>query len=403
MTDTLDWVISVDDHALEAPTLWQDRVPTKLKDVAPRVVRQAAGDAWVYEDRSFPFSAIIAAMGRPKEEFSASQTTYSAIRPACYDPVERVKDMDEGGILASLCYPSFPWFTGLAFAEMHDRQLALACVHALNDWMIDEWAATAPGRFIPGVSLPMWDVRLCVDEIERCAAKGAKAIFFSDNPSRAGFPSIHDPGRAWDPVFQTAQDTGMPLCLHIGSSSWKMPQTSVDCPLILSVALAPIDSQYAMADWLFSGNLERFPGLKLCFAEGGIGWVPYLLERCDYTVDRHGAWAARGDVHMDLGAGRIETRDSGPGRSFDILPSQLFRDHISICFIEDPHGAANLAEIGVDNVLIEVDYPHPDSNWPNTVPHLRKQLAGQSDEDLAKIFQGNAKRLFNFTPAPSPT
>jgi hypothetical protein len=106
---------------------------------------------------------------------------------------------------------------------------------------------------------------------------------------------------------------------------------------------------------------------------------------------------------MDLGAGRIETRDSGPGRSFDILPSQLFRDHISICFIEDPHGAANLAEIGVDNVLIEVDYPHPDSNWPNTVPHLRKQLAGQSDEDLAKIFQGNAKRLFNFTPAPSPT
>jgi hypothetical protein len=182
-----------------------------------------------------------------------------------------------------------------------------------------------------------------------------------------------------------------------------MPQTSPDCPLILSVALAPIDAMYSMADWLFSGNLERFPGLKLCFAEGGIGWVPYLLERCDYTVDRHGGWAARGDVHMDLGAGELETRGEGGGRSFDMLPSQLFRDHISICFIEDQHGADSIDEIGIDNVLIEVDYPHPDSNWPNTVPHLRKQLSGRSDEEIHKIFQGNARRIFDFTPAVPPS
>jgi hypothetical protein len=312
--------------------------------------------------------------------------------------------MDTGGVLASLCYPSFPWFTGLTFAEMKDRDLAIACVRALNDWMIDEWCASAPGRFIPGVLLPYWDVLLCVEEIERCATLGAKAIFFSDNPARGGFPSIHDATRHWDPVFATAETTGMPLCLHIGSSSWKMPQTSPDCPLVLSVALAPIDAEYAMADWLFSGNLERFPGLHLCFAEGGIGWVPYLLERCDYTVDRHGGWAARGDVRMDLGAGRIETLNSGGGgRTFDILPSQLFKQHMSICFIEDLHGTASLDEIGIDNVLVEVDFPHPDSNWPNTVPHLRKQLAGRSDDEIYKVFQGNARRIFGFAPAAPPT
>jgi predicted TIM-barrel fold metal-dependent hydrolase len=395
VTLDIDRVISVDDHMLESPTLWQDRVPNRFKDVAPRLVDQPEGQAWVYEDRSFPFSAIIAAAGGEPDTFSASQTSYSEIRPGCYDPVERVKDMDAGGIAVSLCYPSFPWFTGLAFAEMKDKDLAMACVQALNDYMIDDWAGSAPGRFIPGVSLPMWDVPACVKEIERCAAKGAKAIFFSDNPGRGGFPSIHDTGRAWDPVFAVAQDTGMPLCLHIGSSSWSMPRTSPDCPLILSVALAPIDAEYSMADWLFSGNLERFPGLKLTFAEGGIGWVPYLLERCDYTVERHGGWAARSDVNMDLGAGKLETRSGGTGRSFDVLPSQLFREHMSICFIEDAYGAANLDAIGIENVLVEVDYPHPDSNWPHTVPHLRKQLSGRTDDDMYKVFQGNAIRLFN--------
>jgi predicted TIM-barrel fold metal-dependent hydrolase len=403
MSGDLDWVISVDDHALEPPTLWQDRLPSRLRDSGPRVVRQETGDAWVYEDRMFPLSAIIAAMGREKEDFSANQTTYEDVRRACWDPVERVKDMDVGGILASLCYPSFPWFTGLTFSEMNDRELAIACVRALNDWMIEDWCAAGPGRFIPGILLPYWDLDLCVKEIERGAARGAKAIFFSDNPARGGFPSIHDGGHHWDPVFAAAQDTAMPLCLHIGSSSWKMPQTSPDCPLILSVALAPIDAQYAMADWLFSGNLERFPSLQLCFAEGGIGWVPYLLERCDYTVDRHRGWAARGDVHMDLGAGKIETRQGGATRDFDILPSQLFRRQMSICFIEDAHGAASIDEIGVDNVLVEVDYPHPDSNWPNTVPHLRKQLADRSEDDIRKVFQTNARRIFNFTPAAPPT
>jgi hypothetical protein len=133
--------------------LWQERVPARLRDIAPRVVRQENGDAWVYEDRAFPLSAIIAAMGREKEDFSASQTTYDEVRRACWDPVERVKDMDAGGILSSLCYPSFPWFTGLTFAEMKDRDLAVACVRALNDWLIEDWCGTAPGRFIPGVSL----------------------------------------------------------------------------------------------------------------------------------------------------------------------------------------------------------------------------------------------------------
>jgi predicted TIM-barrel fold metal-dependent hydrolase len=400
--DDLNWVISVDDHALEAPDLWQSRVPSRLRDVAPRLVPQGEGDAWVFEDRSFPFSAIVASVGNDKEDFSAEQTTYAAIRPGCYDPKARVEDMDAGGILASLCYPSFPWFTGLAFSEMKDPELALACVRALNDWLIEEWCGSAPGRFIPGVSLPIWDPAACVTEIERGAAMGARAIFFPDNPGRMGFPSLHDPDRAWDPVFSIAQESGMPLCMHIGSSSWKMPKTSEDCPLILSVALAPIDCQYTVADWLFSGNLERFPGLKLCLAEGGIGWIPYLLQRCDYTVDRHGPWAARGDVHMDLGAGELSARPGGAGRTFDVLPSQLFRDHVAVSFIEDSAGMANLDAIGVGNVVVEVDYPHPDSNWPNTVPSLRKQLAGRSDEDVYAVFQGNAITMFDFTSAAVP-
>src|SRR5690606_23117641 len=120
----------------------------------------------------------------------------------------------------------------------------------------------------------------------------AKAIAFSENPYMLGLPSIHDPSRDWEPVVAAAADTGMPLCMHLGSSS-QLPSTSPDMPMIAIIGLTPVASTAAACmDWLFSHWLTsgKYPNLKLALSEGGIGWIPYVLERSDHVVEVHKAW-----------------------------------------------------------------------------------------------------------------
>jgi predicted TIM-barrel fold metal-dependent hydrolase len=395
--DDLDWIISVDDHVLEPPNVWQDRLPARLREAGPRIVRDERGQAWVYEGKRRPTEGLAAAAGRDRTEFSPTPLGYEEMRPGCYDPVARVEDMDIDGVIASLCFPSFPRFCGQVFHEAEDKELALLCVKAYNDWMIEEWCGSSPGRFIPLTLIPLWDPRSAAAEIERCADLGARGFAFSENPAPLGLPSLYDAGRYWDPVLAAASDTGMAVCTHIGSSS-QLPRTAPDSPLITSVVLTPLNAMNNLVDWLISGQLIRHPGLKLCLSEGGIGWIPPVLERTAYTLDRHRYWAARGDVtlHGDAVGGAV------PDGILDADVHQLFRDHVYGCFIDDRFGVDNLDAIGIDNVMAESDYPHTDSSWPNTVPTLRQRLKHRTDEEIWKIFQGNARRVFDFTPASPP-
>jgi predicted TIM-barrel fold metal-dependent hydrolase len=201
-------------------------------------------------------------------------------------------------------------------------------------------------------------------------------------------------------MVSAAAETGMPICMHLGSSS-KLPSTSPDMPMLGIIALTPVASTAAACiDWLFSGYLTRHPTLKLCLSEGGIGWIPYVLERCDHVVEVHRGWAAKGYDSSDLGSG-LGSSGSG-GLDLSIMPSQLFREHIFGCFIEDTFGVASLDKIGIDNVMIETDYPHTDSTWPNCIEVAHKQLAGLDDEVKRKILQTNAVRVFNLELPDEP-
>jgi predicted TIM-barrel fold metal-dependent hydrolase len=396
-----DWLVSVDDHVLEPPHVWQDRVPAALKERAPRLVRDGAGEAWVYDGRRFNTFGLSATAGKNREEFSAEPITYEQMRPGCYDPVARVADMDRAGVLASLCFPSFPRFCGQTFYEADDRELAMVCVRAYNDWMIDEWCGSVPGRYIPQIIIPLWEPALAAAEIERCAAKGARALTFSENPVRLGLPSIHHPTRYWDPVFRAAADAGVVVCMHIGSSS-NIPTMSDEAPALVTYAWSfAAMASGTLCDWLFSSVFQRIPHLKIALSEGGIGWIPYFLERADQVVDKQRFLAARGDTIADIKTGVVTRRDNEIDfDNFDVMT--VFRDHIYGCFIEDYSGIANIERIGVDNVMIEVDYPHSDSTWPNCIETARKQLVGLSDGDAYKVLRGNAEGLFHFTPAVPP-
>jgi predicted TIM-barrel fold metal-dependent hydrolase len=400
----LNWIVSVDDHVVEPPNVWMDRIPSKYKDVAPRIVREPDGsEFWVYEDAKMVTGGLGATAGRPPEDITVEGYPYSEMRPGCYDPIERLKDMDEAGVLASLNFPSIPRFCGQLFWEAKDKELALLCVKAYNDWMIDEWCASAPGRYIPLTIIPLWDPPQAVKEIERTASMGSTTFCFSENFEPLKLPTIHDPSGYWDPVLAAANDTGQVLSIHIGSSS-TMYKVASNSPFMANMSLGMIRPAACMASWIFSGLFQRFPNIKIALSEGSIGWIPWILERSDqvYHTQRH--WVARGLQYPGNGAEGAHGVTTGID-VFAIDVYRDYRDHFYGCFIDDHTGLGMLDVIGEDNVMIEMDYPHSDTTWPHSLKlaHERLEAAGLSDEVKRKILRGNAERLYRFTPAELPS
>ncbi len=191
MLDTEDLIlISVDDHLIEPPDLFTHHLAAKYQDRAPKLVRNDEGnDVWTFGKIVMETAALNAVAGRPKEEYGLEPQSLDEVRPGCYDVHERVMDMNAGGVLASMNFPSFPTFTARVFAT-DDVELSLALVRAYNDWHIDEWCGAYPGRFIPMAVPAIWDAELTAAEVRRTAAKGCHSLSFTENPAALGLPEL---------------------------------------------------------------------------------------------------------------------------------------------------------------------------------------------------------------------
>lgn len=370
-------LISVDDHIVEPPDMFKNHLPKKYADEAPRLVHNPDGsDTWQFRDIVIPNVALNAVAGRPKEEYGLEPQGLDEIRKGCYNVDERVKDMNAGGILGSICFPSFPGFAGRLFAT-EDPEFSLALVQAYNDWHIDEWCGAYPARFIPMALPVIWDAEACAQEVRRVSKKGVHALTFSENPAAMGYPSFHDD--YWTPLWKALCDTNTVLNVHIGSSG-KLAITAPDAPLDVMITLQPMNIVQAAADLLWSKPIKDYPDLKIGLSEGGTGWIPYFLERVDRTYEMHSTW-----THQNFG-----------GK----LPSEVFREHFLTCFISDPVGVALRDKIGIDNISWEADYPHSDSMWPGAPEELWDVLTENNvpDDEINKMTHENAMRWYSFDP-----
>lgn len=366
-------IISVDDHVIEHPRVWLDRLPARYAEVAPRIETLPDGnDTWIYEGRPAGNFALNAVAGKRREDFGMDPRSYGDMRIGCHDIAARLKDMDTEGVWAQMCFPNMGGFAGATFWQSQDQDLGAACVLAYNDFILDEWCAHEPQRQIPLVMIPFWDVPASVREIERTAAKGAKSVTFLEAPHKLGLPSFHTDH--WDPIIAAAQDADLPLSVHFGSGGSPLG-IAPDADMFVEIALFGVNSMMAMVDLLMSPVFHKFPRSKFVLAEGGIGWMPYLLERIDYSWGRHKYWC---DVNAD------------------IKPSELFVDHIYGCFVSDDAGLAARARIGVGQIMFESDYPHSDCNWPHTRKLLEESVADVPDDEARLIAEDNARRLFHF-------
>jgi len=395
MSDSvLPRIISVDDHIIEPPDLFRRWLPQKYQDRAPRVERRlisrasqlfdglvedpdgAPGDVWFFGDSAYVLRRPILIL-KDVETTAAMRgnetATYDEMDPACYDPKARVAMMQGQHVDASLAFPTFPRFCGQALSEQTttDRDFGIACVRAYNDFMVEEWAGDSGGRLIPLPVVPLWDPGLAAAEVRRNAARGARAVAFSEVVGHLGYPSIHD--KNWDPFFAACEETGTVVCMHIGSSSKMMPLPP-GAPDVVTTTLQFTNSYASIADFVFSGVLVRFPNLKLAYSEGQAGWLPYAMERMDHAY-----------LHHTWGHGEEPMPE---------LPSAYIRRNVYGCIFADRHAIENARRIGIDNLTFEVDFPHADGPFPKTYEHLAAQFEGVDAETTYKIIRGNAIALF---------
>jgi len=369
-------LVSTDDHLIEPADMFKYHMKAEFKDRAPKVVHGTAGaHHWVIEGNRAPGLGLNAVAGRPKDEYGFEPVTYEHVRKGCYDVDARVEDMNANGVLGSICFASFPGFAGARFQRIEDKALALATIQAYNDWHIHEWCARHPGRFISLGLLPLWDVDLAVAEVRRLVRLGCHAVSFPDNPALIGLPSLHH--ECWEPLWAVCEENKVVLCCHIGSGG-NAPYPSDESPIDAWITSMPISIANAAADWIFASFWKRYPGLRMALSEGGIGWIPYLLERADFTYQQHSAWT-RANFGKDK-------------------PSDVFRRHVVTCFIDDEFGLRNRQDVGIDMITWEADYPHSDATWPHSPEHLWQSIRTLPSVDIDKITHLNAMREFSYDP-----
>ncbi len=371
-------LISVDDHVLEPPDLFTSRVPERLREAVPAVVEDELGlPHWTFDDERVPVSFGNGASGRPFREYTLAPQRFDEFRRGVCDVDSRVRDMDANGVWASLCFPSIVFgFAGKVFHRMRDPAAGLASLRAYNDWMLDDWCGAHPERFIPCQLTWMPDPAVAAEEIRRNAERGFRAVSFSENPERLGFPHLYTDH--WDPFFRACEETGTVVNVHVGSSG-QIHRPSSHTPMDATVALFPVNGLETVADWIFAKIPVRFPGLKIVLSEAGVSWVPMMIERLTRS------W---------------RQRDASTWwRHDDPDPVDVLHQNFWFTSIEDPSAFQQLSIIGAENVMVEVDYPHADSSWPDSQGLFERDLRHLDTHAIEAICFGNAAALYRH-PAP---
>ncbi len=366
--------ISVDDHLVEPRDTFEGRLERRFQGHAPKVVETEEGhEVWEWEGKLYSQVGLTATAGRPQEDWLPEPVRYEEIRRGCYQIDERIKDMDINGTWASMNFPSMvTGFAGSLFSEAKDPALGLALVRAWNDWLFEDWYSPYPERIIPMGITYLADAELGAAEIRRNAARGFRSVTLPERPHQIGLPSIYS--GHWDPIVAVCEETDTVISLHIGSSG-PTPGNAADSPgLVLGATLFGQQALTSCAEWFWSQYCLKHPSIKIAMSEGGIGWTAMLIDRLDNMMDRSGY-------------GRV-----WPDR--DLRPSDALRRNFWFCTIDDPSTLSTRKVIGIENIMLESDYPHGDSTWPDSQKVIEQFYGGFPVEEIRMMAHLNASKLY---------
>lgn len=341
-------VISADDHYQEPPGLYEERLPAKYRDKAPRIIRDESGFR-IEVDGFNPASGGIKKAGHHMHE-----------REGSWDLGARLADMDAELVEKSVVFPQ----KSMPILGMKDKDLVFACCDVYNEWMA-EIQEKSGGRIVPVALLPaIYRVDAARDYIAKIKAWGLKAMQIPSFPTTVQFNRT-----AMEPLWDAIEESGIPLSLHVrGITTTGAGALGAD----LTFSFQPF--RRLLATFLFSGILERHEGMKIVFTEGGIGWVPGTL----YDADK-----------------LYRIYQSGMTPQLSNPPSFYWYRQCYSTFMDDPAGIKLIDDMGADHVLWSLDYPHPEGVLGESVALMRSYFETLGEEKAKLVVGGNAARIWN--------
>ncbi len=411
-TDTLGdlRIVDCDSHLTEPSDLWTSRVPSSMRDRVP-VQRTIDGrTSWFLDGQGWAsIGGNTIGAGHTKHLGTHMVQPFDAIDRAAWSVPERLALLDEVGIWAQILYPNGIGFSSNHVFAIEDEAQRLLVLQTYNDFLVETQEASG-GRLLPQAMLPFWDMDLTVREMTRMLEVGITGFTISDKPEMIGLPELPEP--FFTPMWDLFGESGAVANFHIGSGSRRedveaarasstapkgdLPPQAPGRP-IPTVApttwrtFGPQRGFAAMASQMYMSNVriivnlcmsdlfDRHPKLKIVSAESGIGWIPFILEAMEFQLDEM--------VSLPEEVGHQQRR-----------PTEYFRDHLSVMFWFEQNAPQKLIEdVGVGNVLIETDIPHPTCLFPEPRRHFSAVLGELEPETRRRVLQDNAAELYGIS------
>ena len=339
-------LISADDHVLEVPGLWEDRLKGADKDRAPKFWRDEVGFHMTVGEDSYDVPGLPVGFTEGREGF--------------WDVGKRLADMDAEGIEASIVYHG----RAAGLIRMADKDFFVRCMDVFNEWLA-EWRLAAPERLIPVAYLPtFFQPEATRDYLQKLKDLGFKAIEIPTNPRGVRYNSSE-----MEPMWAAIEESGFPLSVHIGAYLQYSGRGSLGANL--NANLMPFQGLFGQL--CFSGVLERHPELRVVFTEGGAGWAAAGIA----TADK---------IYRDY-ASELRPKLANP-------PSFYWRRQCYATFMDDPVALAMVDHIGAENIMWSVDYPHPESVLGESCEIVKEIFDTVGEERAKKIVGGNAAKIW---------
>ena len=370
-------IVDCDTHFTEPPDLFTSRMPKKFGDNIPQMRRVDGFDRWFVGDRNFGLvGGNVIRNDKNKLLGRVAFPTMDEGTPGAYQLKPRLKDMDDMGVWAQICFQNGGITQVGSLMALGDDELALTIMQTFNTACAERQEESGQRVFcLP--NLPMWDQKATMVEARRCIDLGLKGFVLPDKPERLGKPSYSNP--YWDELWEMCEATGTPLNFHLnsvinpGALTWD--EFDFERRLAVASMMFSVGNAANLGNWLVSGILDRFPKLKIGLIESGLGWVPFVVEMMEHQFDEM----------MPNASKKLQKR-----------PWEYFRDNFWVTFWYESIGPKQLLETtGVDKVLFETDYPHPTSLYPGVQEHILDVLGGYTYDVKKKVLETNAVTLYN--------
>ena len=406
-TSVLDGIgiVDCDAHMTEPADLWTSRVPKSLQDHVP-VQREIDGNsAWFLDGELWcGIGGNTIARGPRKVIGEHIVQPFSEVDKSAWDATARLSLMDSQGVEAAIIYPNGVGFASNHIFAIENKVQRTAILETYNDWFVDIQNESG-NRLFPQSMLPVWDMDLTVKEMSKRLGQGVTGFTLSDKPEMLGLPELDDP--YFHPMWDLANQTGAVMNFHIGSGGVRMkkednmeakqaqltrPAESGKSDMYWSSfgpqrRLAILATQMYMSNARIIVNLcmssmfDRYPNLKIASAESGIGWIPFILEAMEFQMD---------EMVTSPEETSLQKR----------RPTEYFHDHIWVTFWFETSGPRKvIEEVGLNNILIETDVPHPTCVYPGTKERFARALGHLDKAVLHRILRDNAIELYKL-PAP---